>query len=467
MFKNYQHRWLLAFCAVCFSLLSGFTVIGHRGDPINAPEETFQSIDMAFSQGANYVELDLHESEDGVLVISHDRNLQRVTGVDTIVSQNTFAKLSTLKMSNGEPIHSVEQLFQHYQNNPNAKFLIETKKTKKGNPQDMEAKLVALIQKYQMQDRIMVHSFSIKSLMNMQKLMPQIPRIFIVGSLQRISFESFKYADGINISSELVTPTIIKQLHYLHQKVYVWNEMAENQTTWNWLVNLNVDGVVTNYPALGRHYQAAQDQADIKNLDTTGQVNSLTNLPTIENPYELTTAKTPAKAGHTYQITQTITIDDQTYYRIGTNRFVLSDTINVGQTAQAAALLVGKSIQVKNQPLSIPTWNSPIHPTQMTGHLIANSHHQILAVRYVGNRVWFKVKGGWVKSQQTQINLAPSTDQSQLVWHFYRQLPAQLRQTNLTIMPTPLTFLNPVKASPPPKPLLQFATAWSNPTIKS
>ena len=331
----------------------------------------------------------------------------------------------------------------------------------------MEAKLVAQIQKYQMQDRIMVHSFSLDSLINMQKLMPQIPRIFIVGSLQRISFESFKYADGINISSELVTPTIIKQLHYLHQKVYVWNEMAENQPTWNWLVNLNVDGVVTNYPALGRHYQAAQDQADIKNLDTTGQVNSLTNLPTIENPYELTAAKSPAKAGHTYQITQTVTIDDQTYYRIGTNRFVLSDTINVGQTAQAAALLVGKTIQVKRQPLGIPTWNSPFHPTRSTGRLIANRRHQILAVRYVGNRVWFKVNDGWIKSQQTQINLAPITDQSQLVWHFYRQLPAQLRQTNLVIMPTPLPFSNPVKPTTTTKPLLQFATALSNPTIKS
>lgn len=467
MRKFNQHRWLIGFCLICYSLLSGFTVVGHRGDPINAPEETFQSIDMAFAQGANYVELDLHESQDGVLVISHDRNLQRVTGVDAVVSQNSFAKLSTLKLSNGEPIHSVEQLFAHYQNNPNAKFLIETKKTKKGNPQDMEAKLVALIQKYQLQKRIMVHSFSLASLMNMQKLMPEIPRIFIVGSLQRISFESFKYADGINISSELVTPTIIKQLHYLHQKVYVWNEMAENQATWNWLVNLNVDGVVTNYPALGRHYQAAQDQAKIENLETTGQVNSLTNLPTTENPYELTVTKSPAKADRTYQITQTITVDDQTYYRIGTNRFVLSDAINVGKTAQAATLLVGKTIQVKSQPLSIDAWNSPLHPTQVTAHLIANSHHQILAVRYVGNHVWFKVAGGWIKSQQTLIQLVPHTDDTQVAWTFYRQLPAQLRQTNL-VLPT-LTLQSPrfQPAHQNQKQLVHFATTLTNPTIKS
>ncbi|MFZ2943594.1 MAG: glycerophosphodiester phosphodiesterase family protein [Latilactobacillus curvatus] len=430
-----QHsRWgLLVLTSLCFWFLTGFTVVAHRGDPINAPEETFQSIDMAFSQGANYVELDLHESQDGVLVISHDRNLQRVTGTDAIVSQNTFAKLSELKMSNGEPPHSVDQLFEHYQNNPNAKFLIETKKTKKGNPQDMEAKLVALIQQYHMQDRVMVHSFSLASLQNMQRLMPEIPRIFIVGSLQRISFESFKYADGINISSSLVTPTIIKQLHYLHQKVYVWNEMSENQATWNWLVNLNVDGVVTNYPALGRHYQAAQDQAESEAIDTIGQVNDVQDLPTVENPYEPTLNKKPAKAGHIYNITEAVTIADQTYYRIGTNRFVLSDSINVGETAKAAALLVGKTAQIKPTANIVATWNNPLHPTQTTGYLSANSQHQILEVRYVGNQVWLKVASGWFKSRQALIDFNPN--QSLMVTHFYREIPQQLRPTNLLINP--------------------------------
>ncbi|UTC13409.1 hypothetical protein [Latilactobacillus curvatus] len=72
--------------------------------------------------------------------------------------------------------------------------------------------------------------------------------------------------------------------------------MSENQATWNWLVNLNVDGVVTNYPALGRHYQAAQDQAESEAIDTIGQVNDVQDLPTVENPYEPTLNKKPAKA---------------------------------------------------------------------------------------------------------------------------------------------------------------------------
>src|SRR5699024_12054553 len=124
----------ISLALLVFFFASGFTVIGHRGDPINAPEETFESFDKAFAEGADYVELDIHVSKDNVLVVSHDRDLERVTGTSAIVSQHNFSELAQLTQKNGEPIHSLNQVFEHYKNNPKAKFLIETKKTKKDNP---------------------------------------------------------------------------------------------------------------------------------------------------------------------------------------------------------------------------------------------------------------------------------------------------------------------------------------------
>jgi Glycerophosphoryl diester phosphodiesterase len=121
----------ISLALLLFFFASGFTVIGHRGDPINAPEETFESFDKAFAEGADYVELDIHVSKDNVLVVSHDRDLERVTGTSAIVSQHNFSDLASLKQKNGESIHSLNQVFEHYKNNPKAKFLIETKKTKK------------------------------------------------------------------------------------------------------------------------------------------------------------------------------------------------------------------------------------------------------------------------------------------------------------------------------------------------
>ena len=76
---------------------------------------------------------------------------------------------------------------------PNTKFLLETKKTKHNSPKNMEELLAASIKKYHMQDRVMIHSFSAPSLKTMSQLLPDVPRIFIVGSLQRINFEVLSY----------------------------------------------------------------------------------------------------------------------------------------------------------------------------------------------------------------------------------------------------------------------------------
>ena len=126
------------FALIIWVTQSGFTVVGHRGNPVKVAEETIASFDSAFSDGADYVELDLHVSKDNQLVISHDRDLQRITGTSTIVSQNNFAYLSTLHQANGEPMHTLNQIFAYYAERPETKFLIETKKTKYNNPKNME-----------------------------------------------------------------------------------------------------------------------------------------------------------------------------------------------------------------------------------------------------------------------------------------------------------------------------------------
>lgn len=121
-----QVFWAI-FLAQSFFTTSGFTVVGHRGDPIKYPEETIQADNSAFNSGADYVELDLQLSKDGVLVISHDDDLYRVTHTHAIVSQNNFKTLKQLRYDNGEHVMSLNELFKYYKNRPNTKFVLETK----------------------------------------------------------------------------------------------------------------------------------------------------------------------------------------------------------------------------------------------------------------------------------------------------------------------------------------------------
>ena len=61
-------------------------VIAHRGTTYWAPEETEAAMRWARNIGADYLELDLQRTKDGVLIALHDVNLRRTTNVETVIS---------------------------------------------------------------------------------------------------------------------------------------------------------------------------------------------------------------------------------------------------------------------------------------------------------------------------------------------------------------------------------------------
>lgn len=67
--------------------------IYHRGDPTSAPENTLPAFEIAGKNGAQYVETDVYETKDGVLVIFHDTSLKRMCGVDKNILDMTYAEL--------------------------------------------------------------------------------------------------------------------------------------------------------------------------------------------------------------------------------------------------------------------------------------------------------------------------------------------------------------------------------------
>ncbi|WP_461215289.1 glycerophosphodiester phosphodiesterase [Lacticaseibacillus sp. GG6-2] len=393
---------IAAWCAL-YLALCGFVVVGHRGDPLHAPEETFQSDKAAFTAGANYVELDIQESKDGVLVIQHDPTLLRTTGSDVTIASSNFAQIQQYHTKNGESIHSLEELFKHYQDS-DTKFLIETK-IEKGVPHpQLEKKLAALVIKYHMQKRVMFHSFSLKSLKRLQKLLPDVPRIFIVGSLKRITFAVFPYVTGINISSKLVTAKLVSDLHHIGQKVYVWDEMNENRQKWRWLVNIPIDGVVTNYPHLAYEYQALTKDAQSHPVSALATNNSTQKLAVYMNPYQPIARHEQVAPGATFTALKAVTSKHRTYYQIGDNAFVASTTVNLAPWAGWANLLVGQAARIASTPAwRVPLRAAPTATSAQVGWAQTNTRESIQAVKLVGHQVWCQLSSGWVKAQQLKV----------------------------------------------------------------
>ena len=427
-----QLLWALLFSLIFFTT-SGFTVVGHRGDPIKYPEETIQADNSAFNSGADYVELDLQLSKDGVLVISHDDDLYRVTHTHAIVSQNNFETLKQLRYDNGEHVMSLNELFAHYKNKPNTKFVLETKIDHSINPSyELEDKIAEVVKEYHMQNRIMIHSFSAASLFHLRKVMPDAYLILIVGSLKRINFSILPQVNAVNASSDIVQehPFLIHWLHKLHKQLFVWAEMDESPALWHWLINRNVDGVVTNFPATGFKYKLAKSGTKKYAINRQGIYFGKTKTATMMNPYVRIKEKKYVYPGQKLDVTYGVRVDDHLYYQIAEKTFISAEFVNLDLKPQDIAPYQQKRIIAKpNSKVTI--YSYPDNQARTTKTLPANKLFKIQNFNGSPKNMWIYIKLGWVKAKSILFyGFFNSKDFTK-----YDQLPRVSQYTNLVLLP--------------------------------
>ena len=76
-------------------------VVSHRGDWRNAPENSLQAFKNCIDMGVDMIEIDLHKTKDGQLVLMHDNTINRTTDGKGKVSDYTLAELKKLHLRNG------------------------------------------------------------------------------------------------------------------------------------------------------------------------------------------------------------------------------------------------------------------------------------------------------------------------------------------------------------------------------
>lgn len=76
--------------------------VSHRGLNMMAPENTLPAFELAGQYGFSVIECDIHETKDGVLVVSHDDTLERMCGVDKQISEMTLAEIKQYPVIGGE-----------------------------------------------------------------------------------------------------------------------------------------------------------------------------------------------------------------------------------------------------------------------------------------------------------------------------------------------------------------------------
>ena len=78
----------------------------HRGASAYAPENTLEAFELAIRQGAHGIELDVHLSADGELIVAHDEAVDRVSDGTGMIGRMTLPQLKALDFSRLHPQYS-------------------------------------------------------------------------------------------------------------------------------------------------------------------------------------------------------------------------------------------------------------------------------------------------------------------------------------------------------------------------
>jgi glycerophosphoryl diester phosphodiesterase len=238
----------------------------HRGGAREAPENSLRAFRNAVSLGFDHIETDIRASADGVPVVFHDQSLQRVTDRVGRIRDLPFHEVKKAHIGNAERVHSLAEVLDHF---PGIRFNIDIKEDNAVQP------VIELLAQSDHLDRVCVASFSWRRLRAVRRAFgaavctslapPEVAALVSRSRLGRASFGSrFVLPDGpacVQIPHRasgmtIVTPSLIRQAHRRGWPVHVWT--VDDPVQMNSLLDLGVDGIITDRPSVLRQVLAAR-----------------------------------------------------------------------------------------------------------------------------------------------------------------------------------------------------------------
>ena len=199
-------------------------VWAHRGASGYRPENTLEAFELAIRQGADGIELDVHTSADGELIVMHDENVDRVTDGTGLIKDMTLAQLTDMMIN------------------------IELKNSICFYP-GMEEKILKLVKEMNMEDQLIYSSFNHYSLLQLKQLNDHVQTgiLFSDGWVNPAM-----YAKNLGINAvhpavyHLKYPQFIEEVKRAGLKMHAWT--ANKPEHIQLVKDAGAEAVITNYP---------------------------------------------------------------------------------------------------------------------------------------------------------------------------------------------------------------------------
>ena len=241
-------------------------VTAHRGASRQYPENTMAAFRGAIEAGADWIELDVHQSKDGQIFVMHDNNFRRTAGVNAYAWELTYNEIAKLDAGSffskefaGERIPLLYEVIDLAKES-GIRLNIEIKPS----PQEagLEENLVRLLEENDFTERCVVTSQSYSSITAVKELDEMIITAYVTGFAYG-NVNRLIYADNFSVKTGSITPGLVRRIHNAGKQVYAWT--ANTRDSINLMIDRQVDNIITDNTALAKNCIARKMASDTVN----------------------------------------------------------------------------------------------------------------------------------------------------------------------------------------------------------
>lgn len=236
-------------------------IVAHRGASYDTPENTCAAAAQAWKDRADSVELDVHLTKDGQLVVIHDADTKRTTGTAGLIAQMTLAEIQALDAGSwkgaqfaGEKIPTLEQFLAT--GPEKRRFFIEVK----CGPEALPELKATLGRSKLPPDQTVIISFNKDVVAATKKELPALKSLLLRGYGKDKETGEYPTLDALITEVKQVNLDGIDLSHdWPIDEAFVQKAKAAGLTVWVWTVDdaaiakrmqaAGVDGITTNRPA--------------------------------------------------------------------------------------------------------------------------------------------------------------------------------------------------------------------------
>ena len=236
-------------------------VTAHRGYSAAYPENTIPAFKGAIQVGADWAELDVQQTADGEVIVMHDSNLKRTTGLDKEVWQVTWDEIKDLdngswfdKKYQTVRIPTLEEVLKVCR----GKIHLNIEIKPSGHDKDLEEQVAKLLKKYHMRDTCVVSSLKYDSLRKIKEADDSIETAYIT-SVSYGNFTDLEYADGYSVESTLLSKSFVNKAQKAGKQIYVWTVNSEERL--EKVVGMGIDNVITDDPVMAKELIYEQEHS--------------------------------------------------------------------------------------------------------------------------------------------------------------------------------------------------------------